>query len=149
MANKKSLVVSEIMTPNKANFSGNIHGGHLMYMFDQVAYACAAQYAGHRIVTLSADRILFRKPVHIGDLVTCHASVNFVGNTTMEIGIRAEAHNLISGDKRHVISCYFTMVALDENGKPTPVPALEIANEIEQRRHDAAKKRREFNKKLF
>jgi len=140
--NRQSLIMSEIMTPEKANFAGNIHGGHLMEMLDRVAYACAARYSSCYVVTLSADRILFRKPIHVGELVTCYANINYVGHSSMEVGIKVTAENLISGETRHTNSCYFTMVALDENHNTTTVPPLTLDTAMQKRRQEEAKLRR-------
>ena len=85
------LVMSELMMPNAANFSGNVHGGELLRLLDQVAYSCASRYSGHYCVTLSVDKVLFKEPIHVGELVTFYASVNYTGRTSMEIGIRVEA----------------------------------------------------------
>lgn len=145
----KSLTMAEIMTPDMTNFSGNIHGGHLMRFFDKVAYACAVQYSGLSIVTLSVDHIFFKEPIYVGDLVTCNACVNYVGKSSMEIGIHVEAENLKTQTKRHTNSCYFTMVAIDEKGKPTKIPPLTIENELEQRRFDQAKERREARMQYY
>lgn len=141
-SNKKSIEMAEIMTPEMTNFSGNIHGGHLMRFFDKVAYACAVQYASLPMVTLSVDHLFFKEPIHVGDLLICKASVNFVGSTSMEVGIRAEAQNLFTRKTRHANTCYFTMVAMDESGKPTAIPTLNIENDLERHRFDEAKKRR-------
>jgi len=142
--NKQSLIMSEIMTPEKANFAGNIHGGHLMEMLDRVAYACASRYASSYVVTLSADRILFRKPIHVGELVTCHATINYVGRSSMEVGIKVTAENLISGVTRHTNTCYFTMVALNEQHKTVSVPPLHLETAIAKRRFEEAKLRRKL-----
>jgi acyl-CoA hydrolase len=140
-----SLTMSEIMTPEKVNFSGNIHGGHILKLVDQVAYACAARYSGCYVVTLSVDQVIFKQPVYVGELVTCHASINYVGRTSMEVGIKVVAENLISGERRHTNSCYVTMVAVDEKLKPVAVKPLVIseANKTALRRQAEAKMRRE------
>ena len=140
---KKSVVMSEIMTPEKANFAGNIHGGHLLALLDKVAYACAARYSGHYVVTLSVDGVLFKEPIYIGELVTCLAHVNYVGKSSMEIGIKVIAEHLKTGNLRHTNSCFFTMVAVDEQLKPIQVEPLILENEQEQKRFDAAKRRRQ------
>ena len=126
--------MSELMMPDTANFSGNVHGGELLRLLDQVAYSCASR-------TLSVDKVLFKEPIHVGDLVTFYASVNYTGRTSMEIGIRVEAQNIRTGEVRHTNSCYFTMVAV-ENGKPVPVPPLEITTERQRCRYEKAKKRK-------
>ncbi|MCX7124376.1 MAG: acyl-CoA thioesterase [Gammaproteobacteria bacterium] len=132
------------MTPEKANFAGNIHGGHLLQLLDKVAYACAARYSGSYVVTLSVDQVLFKKPIHLGELITCYANINYVGRTSMEVGIKVVAENLETGETRHTNSCYFTMVALDKNHKPIAIKPLVIRNELDQRRQEEAKLRKEM-----
>ena len=126
----RTITMAEIMTPDMTNFSGNIHGGRLMQFFDKVAYACAVQYANLAMVTLSVDHIFFKEPIHIGDLVICQAMVNYVGNTSMEVGIHVEAENLMTQHRRHTNSCYFTLVALDQQHKPTKIqlPVFPLAH---------------------
>jgi len=119
------LSMSVLMTPDTANFSGNVHGGTILKLLDQVAYACASRYAGTYVVTLSVDQVMFRQPIHVGELVTFLASVNHTGSSSMEIGIKVIAENIRTQENRHVNSCFFTMVAVDDQGKPTPVPPLE------------------------
>ncbi|MFC2613050.1 MAG: acyl-CoA thioesterase [Eikenella corrodens] len=138
------LVMSELMMPNAANFSGNVHGGELLRLLDQVAYSCASRYSGHYCVTLSVDKVLFKEPIHVGELVTFYASVNYTGRTSMEIGIRVEAQNIRTGQVRHTNSCYFTMVAM-ENGKPVPVPPLQITGERQRCRHEKALQRKQLS----
>jgi acyl-CoA hydrolase len=144
----ESIVMAEIMTPDMANFHGNVHGGHILKLLDCVAYACAARYSGKYIVTLSVDQVIFKEPIHVGELVSFYARVNYVGNTSMEIGIRVVAENLLTQQKRHTNTCYFTMVALDEKGKPTKVKPLEPKTETEKRRYEEALFRKEQRKKL-
>ncbi len=136
------LYMSILMTPDMANFIGNVHGGDLLKMLDQVAYACASRYSGNYVVTLSVDQVMFRQPIYVGELVTFAASVNYVGRTSMEIGIRVEAEDVRARTVRHTNSCYFTMVAIDDNGKPTPIPALDIQTPLQQCRFDAALERK-------
>ncbi|MDN3397116.1 acyl-CoA thioesterase [Psychrobacter sp. APC 3426] len=136
------LYMSVLMTPDMANFIGNVHGGDLLKMLDQVAYACASRYSGNYVVTLSVDQVMFREPIYVGELVTFAASVNYVGNTSMEVGIRVEAEDVRARTVRHTNSCYFTMVAIDDNGKPTPAPPLNIKSEMQQCRADAALERK-------
>lgn len=138
------LYMSILMTPDMANFIGNVHGGDLLKMLDQVAYACASRYSGNYVVTLSVDQVMFREPIYVGELVTFAASVNYVGTTSMEVGIRVEAEDVRARTIRHTNSCYFTMVAIDDNGKPTPAPPLEIKSEMQQCRADAALERKEM-----
>lgn len=138
------LYMSVLMTPDMANFIGNVHGGDLLKMLDQVAYACASRYSGSYVVTLSVDQVMFREPIHVGELVTFAASVNYVGKTSMEVGIRVEAEDVRARTVRHTNSCYFTMVAIDENRKPTLIPELEIKDALQQCRFDAGLERRKL-----
>ncbi|RUS67080.1 putative acyl-CoA thioester hydrolase [Saezia sanguinis] len=138
------LIMSVLMTPNYANFAGNVHGGDLLRLLDQVAFACASRYAGEYVVTISVDQVVFRQPIHVGELVTFLASVNYTGNTSMEIGIKVIAENIKEKVVRHVNSCFFTMVAVDAQGQPTAVPKLTPATPDEKRRYRAAQLRREL-----
>ena len=138
------LIMSELMMPDTANFSGNVHGGELLRLLDQVAYSCASRYSGNYCVTLSVDKVLFKEPIHVGDLVTFYASVNYTGRTSMEIGIRVEAQNIRTGEIRHTNSCYFTMVAV-KVGKHVPVPPLEIQTDRQRCRYEKAKKRKNIS----
>jgi acyl-CoA hydrolase len=145
---RRFIVMSEIMTPNMVNFHGNIHGGHILSLLDRVAYACAARYASKNIVTLSVDQVVFKEPIYVGELVTCLAAVNYVGTTSIEVGVRVLAENLMTNHSRHTNTCYFTMVAVDEQGKPTKVPPLTIHNETQQRRFNEALLRKEARLKM-
>jgi len=117
-----------------ANSAGMVHGGTIMKMADEAAGLTAVKHCHRRVVTASVDRMVFRSPVHIGELVTFSAQVNAAWNTSMELGVRVEAENPITGDVRHTSTAYITMVALDEHGRPTPVPGLILADASEQRR---------------
>jgi acyl-CoA hydrolase len=147
-ADRRELTMSEIMTPNMINFHGFVHGGYILSLLDRVAYSCAARYAGKNVVTLSVDQVVFKQPINVGELVTFFAAVNYVGNTSMEIGIRVVAENILTGQCRHTNTCFFTMVAVDEQGKPTAVHPLTLNNEIQKRRHDQALMRKEARLKL-
>ena len=136
------LSMSVLMTPDMANFAGNVHGGTILRLLDQAAFACASQYSGSYVVTLSVDQVLFKEPIHVGELVTFLASVNFVGKTSMEIGIRVEAQNIQQRTIRHTNTCYFTMVAVDEHRKPKAIPPLVIENAVQQCRFEAAEHRK-------
>ena len=136
------LTMTVLMTPDLANFSGNVHGGSILKLLDQVAYACASRYAGRYVVTLSVDQVMFRQPIHVGELVHFLASVNHTGTSSMEIGIKVLTENIRSQVVRHANSCFFTMVAVDEDGHPVAVPTLRPANDDERRRWDNAKARR-------
>ena len=137
-----------LMTPDMANFSGNVHGGSILKLLDQVAYACASRYAGRYVVTLSVDQVMFRQPIHVGELVTFLAAVNYTGTSSMEIGIKVLAENIRSQIVRHANSCFFTMIAVDDEGKPAKVPPLKPTDAVEIRRYEAAKQRRELRQEL-
>ena len=142
------LSMTVLMTPDMANFSGNVHGGAILKLLDQVAYACASRYAGRYVVTLSVDQVMFLQPIHVGELVTFLASVNHTGKSSMEIGIKVIAEEIRSQVVRHVNSCFFTMVAVDDAKKPAPVPQLQLETDEEKRRWDAAIIRKELRKEL-
>jgi len=145
---EKSLVMNVLMTPDKANFSGiNVHGGELLKILDQVAYTCAARYCGSYVVTLSVDMVLFKYPIKIGSLVTFYSSVNYTGNTSMEIGIKVVSEDIKDRSKKHTNVCYFTLVAVDSNGKSTPVPKLRLDTSEDKRRYKNALKRKEYRLK--
>ncbi|PIT59825.1 acyl-CoA thioesterase [Snodgrassella alvi] len=137
------LSMSVLMTPALANFHGNVHGDDLLKLLDQVAYACASRYSGEYVVTLSVDQVIFKEPIHVGELVTFYASVNHVGHTSMEVGIRVEAEDIQPRSARHTNSCYFSMVAVDKNSKPTVVPPLCIGSEEQARRFQEGAIRKE------
>ncbi|MBK1874235.1 MULTISPECIES: acyl-CoA thioesterase [Marinobacter] len=143
-----TLTMTVLMTPDKANFSGNVHGGTLLKYLDEVAYACASRYAGNYVVTLSVDQVTFRQPVHVGELVTFLASVNYTGNTSMEVGIKVITENIQEQMVRHTNSCFFTMVAVDETGATVKVPPLEPRTEDEIRRFANGKERRAIRAEL-
>jgi acyl-CoA hydrolase len=140
------LSMTVLMTPDMANFSGKVHGGHVLKLLDQVAYACAARYAGCYVVTVSVDRVIFRQPIQVGELVTFLASVNHTGSSSMEVGIKVVAENIREKSVRHVNSCFFTMVAVDDSGKPTGVPSLVPHTDDQKRRWQAALQRKAANR---
>lgn len=140
------LTMTVLMTPDTANFSGNVHGGTILKLLDQVAYACASRYAKRYVVTLSVDQVTFRQPVHVGELVTFLASVNHTGNSSMEIGIKVVAENIRDHVVRHVNSCFFTMVAVDDNHKPVAIEPLQPSTDDEKRRFAAAQVRKQLRK---
>ncbi|PPE71075.1 acyl-CoA thioesterase [Caldimonas thermodepolymerans] len=142
------LTMTVLMTPDMANFSGNVHGGTILKLLDQVAYACASRYAGRYVVTLSVDQVMFRQPIHVGELVTFLASVNYTGTSSMEVGIKVVAENIRTQVVRHANSCFFTMVAVDDAGKPVAVPPLQPRTPDEKRRFEAAKVRRQLRQEL-
>ena len=142
------LTMTVLMTPDMANFSGNVHGGTILKLLDQVAYACASRYAGEYVVTLSVDQVMFRQPIHVGELVTFLAAVNYTGRTSMEIGVKVLTENIREQSVRHANSCFFTMVAVDDEGKATTVPPLEPATEEEKRRYQSAQIRRDLRQEF-
>jgi len=119
-----------------------VFGGAVLAMMDKAAAVAAIRHARSSCVTASIDRVDFREPIHVGDLVVMKASVNYAGRTSMEIGVRVEAEDMIAGMRRHTNSCYLTFVAVDRNGKPVEVPELVPETEEEMRRHRAAGERR-------
>jgi len=140
--------LTELMIPSYANFGGKIHGGILLSLMDKVAYACASKHAGHYCVTVSVDNVDFVRPVEVGDLVSLQASVNYVGRTSLVIGIRVTAENVMTNQVKHTNTSYFTMVAKDADNEPTEVPGLTLENREDVRRFMEAIKRREL-KKLY
>ncbi len=145
---KSTLEMTVLMSPDMANFSGKVHGGALLNLLDRVTFTCASRYSGSYAVTLSVDQVTFKEPISVGELVTFRASVNFVGRTSMEIGIRVEAEDLQAGTIRHTNSCYFTMVAVDVAGKSASVPMLTPSNEVAKQRFESGKARRELRKEF-
>ncbi|WP_442266757.1 acyl-CoA thioesterase [Tenacibaculum sp. ZS6-P6] len=140
------ITISELMLPSHANFSGKIHGGYILNLMDQIAFACASKYSSTYCVTASVDTVDFLNPIEVGELVTMKASINYVGKTSMVVGIRVESQHIQSGNVKHCNSSYFTMVAKDDNGKNVPVPGLILNNELEIRRFLKAIKRTEMKK---
>ena len=142
------LTMTVLMTPDMANFSGNVHGGAILKLLDQVAYACASRYARCYVVTLSVDQVMFRQPIHVGELVTFLAAVNYTGTSSMEIGIKVIAENIQTQVVRHANSCFFTMVAVDDARKPVAVPPLQPTTPDELRRHAAAQVRKQLRQEF-
>lgn len=128
------ITISELMLPSHSNFSGKIHGGYLLKLMDQIAFACASKYSGSYCVTASVDTVDFLNPVEIGELVTLKASINYVGNSSMVVGIRVTSENIQTGRIKHCNSSYFTMVAKDDNGLNVKVPSLILSSFDEVRR---------------
>lgn len=144
---ESQVVMSELMQPGDVNFYGTVHGGTILRMADHVGYVAACRHAGPPCVTVAVDSVSFREPIYIGEVVTMLASVNHVGNTSMEIGIKVLAENLETHTVRHTNSCYYIFVALDKNGKPRPVPRLIPETEEENRRYRNGEMRRELRKR--
>ncbi len=142
------LSMTVLMTPDTANFSGKVHGGTILKLLDQVAYACASRYAGRYVVTLSVDQVMFRQPIQVGELVTFLASINHTGTSSMEVGVKVIAEDIRTQVVRHVNSCFFTMIAVTDDGRPTPVPPLVPQSVDQKRRHAAAEARRAMRREL-
>ena len=136
--------LTELMIPSYANFGGKIHEGIILSLMDKVAYACASRHAGTYCVTVSVEGVNFLQPVEVGDLVSLHASVNFVGRTSLDVGIRVVAENVRTGVQKHTNTSYFTMVAKDDTHAPTLVPPLLLESREDARRFLEAVKRREM-----
>jgi uncharacterized protein (TIGR00369 family) len=133
-----------LMIPSYANFGGKIHGGILLSLMDKVAYACATKHAGTYVVTVSVDNVEFRQPVEVGELVSLHASVNYVGKSSLIVGIKVVAENIKTATVKHTNTSYFTMVAKDDEGRPTEVPPLILEDDNDIRRFLESMKRKEI-----
>mgnify|MGYP002143233823 CR=1 FL=1 len=146
------ISISQLMLPSHTNFSGKIHGGFILSLLDQIAFACASKFSGNYCVTASVDTVNFLKPIEVGELVTMKASVNYVGKSSMIIGIRVEAENIQTGVVKHCNSSYFTMVSKDKEGNNSLVPGLILKTLKEVSRYEnsvrqlALKKEREYQK---
>lgn len=140
--------ITELMIPSYANFGGKIHGGILLGLMDKVAYACAAKHTGGYCVTVSVDDVDFMQPVEVGELVSLSGRVNYVGKTSLVVGIRVESENVKDRVIKHTNTCYFTMVAKDDQNKPTAVPELILETKDDVRRFIEAIVRK-YNKKYF
>jgi uncharacterized protein (TIGR00369 family) len=139
---ESSIVMAQQMNPQDANPAGNVHGGAIMKLIDTAAGAVAVRHARANAVTASIDRLAFHYPVFVGDFVTLRASLNYVGRTSMEVGVRVEAENLLTGDTHHTASAYLTFVALDRNSRPITLPGLVLETEEQKRRNTEAHARR-------
>lgn len=140
--------VSELMMPQHVNNLGHVFGGVLLSMVDRAAAVSAMRHAGRPCVTVSIDRVDFREPIYAGELVTCHARVNYVGRTSMEIGVRVEAEDLLTGHRRHSNTCFLTFVAIDEQSRPIPVRTLQLETEEDEQRFREGRRRREVRQAL-
>ena len=141
-------LVSELMMPHHVNNFGNVFGGVILSMVDRAALVAAMRHAGRNCLTVSIDRVDFREPIYAGELVTCQARVTFAGRTSMEVGVKVTASNLLTGDQRHTNTCFLTFVAIDEHNRPVAVPALELETEDDQQRFREGKRRREVRQAL-
>ncbi len=132
--NESQLTITQLMLPSHSNFSGKIHGGHILNLMDQIAFACASKHSGNYCVTASVNKVDFLNPINVGELVTLKASINFTGRTSMVVGLRVTSEDIRTGTIKHCNSSYFTMVAKDENGKSTPIPGIILTTKQEIRR---------------
>lgn len=137
------VVMAQQMNPHDANPAGNVHGGVIMKLIDTAASVVAVRHSRCNAVTASIDRLDFHNPVFVGEFLTLRASLNLAGRTSMEVGVRVESENLMTGERRHTASAYLTFVALDRDGCPTPIPTLIVESDEEKRRTREARTRRE------
>ena len=140
--------ITEFMLPGDVNNLGHIFGGVLLSMVDRAAAVTAMRHARQPCVTVSINRVDFKEPIYAGELVVCSARVNYVGRTSMEIGVRVVTEHPITGNRRHTNDCFLTFVAIDENSRPAPVPPLELTTEEERQRFEEGKLRREHREAL-
>ena len=143
---ESAVLTAELMSPQDANIAGNVHGGIIMKLIDDAGGAVAYRHARSNVVTASIDRLSFHHPVFVGDLVTFKASINMAGTSSMDVGVRVEAENLITGEVRHTASAYLTYVALDADLRPKAVAPLIFETEEQERRSRQALARRKIRK---
>ena len=141
-------MVSEMLMPQHVNNLGHVFGGVILSMVDRAAAVAAIRHAGTSCVTVSIDRVDFREPIYAGELVTCSAQVNYVGRTSIEVGVHVEAEDLLKGTRRHTNTCYLTFVAINWNGEPVPVPRLTLESAEDQQRFHEGERRREVRRAL-
>jgi uncharacterized protein (TIGR00369 family) len=144
---ESQIQISQLMLPSNTNFGGKIHGGYILGLMDQIAFACASKHSRSYCVTASVDKVNFLRPIEVGELVTMKASVNYVGKSSMVVGIRVESENITTGETKHCNSSYFTMVAVNKNGETVSVPGLILSSKIDAKRFIRAVKRREDDTK--
>lgn len=144
-SNESDVIISQLMLPSHSNFGGKIHGGYILSLMDQIAFACASKHSENYCVTASVDTVDFINPIEVGRLVTMHASINYVGKSSMVVGIRVESEDIRTSEVKHCNSSYFTMVAKDNSGKNASVPGLILESEDDVRRFVKAIKRKQMN----
>jgi uncharacterized protein (TIGR00369 family) len=155
--NDSQLTITELMLPSHSNFRGKIHGGHILNLMDQIAFACASKHSSNYCVTASVNKVDFLNPIDVGELLTLKASVNYTGRTSMVIGLRVDSENIRTGETKHCNSSYFTMVAKDDHGKSTPIPGIILTCKDEIRRYarsiirqnEGKHRTSRFNNKVF
>lgn len=154
---ESQVTIMQLMLPSHSNFSGKIHGGHILNLMDQIAFACASKHSGNYCVTASVNKVDFLNPIEVGELVTLKASINFTGRTSMVVGLRVLSENIRTGATKHCNSSYFTMVAKDDTGKSTPIPGIILTTTQEIRRfarsiirqQEGKKRTSRFHRKAF
>jgi acyl-CoA hydrolase len=140
---ESAVVMAQVMGPSDLNIAGNVHGGTIMKSIEAAASVVAIRHSRTNSVMASVDRLDFHYPAFSGDLITCKASLNLVGKSSMEVGVRVEAENLFTGEVRHTVSAYLTYVALDKSGRPTQIPSLILETDDDRRRNQEAQTRRD------
>lgn len=140
-ASASRVTLAQLMGPQEANLQGNVHGGHVMKLMDEAGGSAAIRHAQRAVVTVAVDQVVFREPIHLGDLVTLNAELTYVGRSSMEVRLDVSAQNLLSGQVKHTNTAYFVYVALDDQGRPAPVPPLLLETADEQRRWQAGQQR--------
>ncbi|HEY3061779.1 MAG TPA: acyl-CoA thioesterase [Chloroflexota bacterium] len=141
-ADTRELQLAQVMLPEDANPLGNVHGGTLMKLADTAGGTCATRHARRPMVTVVMDSMTFEQPVYVGNLVVLHACVTWTGRTSLEAEVTIDAEDVLTGEVRHISTAYFVYVAIDEQGRPTPVRPLRVSSDEHQRRWDAAEQRR-------
>jgi uncharacterized protein (TIGR00369 family) len=136
-------MVSELLMPQHVNNLGHVFGGVILSMVDRAAAVAAMRHSGRSCVTVSIDRVDFREPIYSGEFVTCTARLTFVGRTSMEVEVRVDAEDPLKGSSRFANHCYLTFVAIDESGRPVPVPPLDLETPEDERKYHEGKRRRE------
>lgn len=156
-ARESKVSITELMLPAHSNFGGKVHGGYILNLMDQIAFACASKHSRSYCVTASVNKVDFLNPIEVGELVTLKASINYTGRTSMVVGVRVESENITTGKKKHCNSSYFTMVSKDINGKSIPVPGL-LVNDVQgvrrfarsiQRKSEASSRTSRFDSSNF
>ena len=140
--------ITELMMPGHVNNLGHVFGGVLLSMVDRAAAVCAMRHAGQPSVTVAINKVEFLEPIYAGELVICTAQVNYVGRSSMEIGVKVVAEHPIKRTRRHTNDCFLTFVAIDENSRPAPVPPLDLTTDEERKRFEEGKRRREHREEL-
>jgi acyl-CoA hydrolase len=138
------ITLAQMMQPQDANLHGNVHGGNVMKLMDEAGASAAIRHARQPVVTVAVDQVLFREPIHLGDLLTLTAELTYVGRTSMEVRIEVQAENLVSRQVKHTNTAYFVYVAIGADGEPTPVPRLLLESDEARRQWEAAEKRQAY-----